>query len=71
MRSSVVLLIAVVGGYFAYHLWFAPEEVEQPTAELIVDPDAVNAGAEHGAGLDRDLAGVYFPYQDIVECDFS
>ena len=35
MRTSVVLLIAVVGGYFAYHLWFAPEEVEQSDLELV------------------------------------
>ena len=36
MRTSVVLLIAVVGGYFAYHLWFAPEDVEQEPAELVL-----------------------------------
>ena len=59
MRSSVVLLIAVVGGYFAYHLWFAPEEVEPPTAELVVDPGAGHAGGGHAGGgesveTDRD-----------------
>jgi len=42
MRSSVVMLIAVVGGYFAYHLWFAPEEETEAQTEFVVDPAAAD-----------------------------
>jgi len=34
MRTSVFVLLAVVVGYFAYNLWFAPEETEEPPVRL-------------------------------------
>ena len=37
MRTSVFLLIAVVGGYFVYNLWFSPDEAPPPEID-IVDP---------------------------------
>jgi len=44
MRTSVFLLIAVVGGYFAYHLWFSPDEVDPAEMKIVGGPE--DSGAD-------------------------
>ncbi|MHC4955025.1 MAG: L,D-transpeptidase family protein [Planctomycetota bacterium] len=77
MRTSVVLLFAVVGGYFAYHLWFAPDEVEEPPIEFVEQPGEAPPGGENGgeaAEKRRDrrasiIIGGRIPRGDVPESE--
>jgi len=57
MRTSVFLLIAVVGGYFVYHLWFSPEEATPEDYEFVGGEENPSADAEAAADQAADADG--------------
>jgi len=58
MRTSVIVLLAVVVGYFAYNLWFAPEEQAPEPVRLAEEKPAVDPSAgkpvEETGGTDSE-----------------
>jgi len=69
MRTSVFVLLAVVVGYFAYNLWFAPEETGEepvrleaaPSEQPVEEPPPPEEKTPHGLvirpELDLDAGG--------------
>ncbi|MEM8885571.1 MAG: hypothetical protein AAGD14_16010, partial [Planctomycetota bacterium] len=77
MRTSVFVLLAVVVGYFAYNLWFAPEEEqnEPPTFELAGIESGSEQSDESGSNASEPEASAGFekpkPLSVRADLDFG